>query len=198
MYYLTAEEVKAYQSEALNEKTDEQLKRLIGLYSNMVDEYCGTSFQPAKKVFAADVAGKIRLPDGPLLEVEAVLYHGGVLCENKDYYVYPEKGIVEMANPSAFGYTKRSLYISYSYGYREVPAIVRKVILDLMKLDVQSDSHNALASQENWDGEYSYQRNTAKTAEDLREDILALLDIFKQPEYQAVVTGVGDVRARLL
>lgn len=196
--YITVEEVRAFQTEALAEQTDEQLKMLIALCSGIVEEYCGTKFTPTTEVFTADVASKIRLPKGPLLQVDNILYRGSLLARDEDYYVYPETGLVELADTEKLPHKKRSLHIAYQYGYWETPAIVKKVIMDLMKLDVQSSDYNALASQENWDGEYSYQRNTTKTAEDLRVDILALLDIYRQPVYQAVSRSVGDVRARLL
>ena len=166
--YLTIDEVKAFNSEELADKTDEQLRLLIELNSGIVDEYCRTKFRPTTEIFTADVADHIKLPKGPLLQVDSILYHGGPLTADRDFFAYPETGIVELANTDKYSSTKRSLYISYQYGYAEVPAIVKKVILDLMKLDVQSSGYNALESQESWDGEYSYQRNTSKTAEDLR------------------------------
>lgn len=196
--YVTVEEVRAWHSDILANQSDAQITMLIALCSGIVEEYCGTMFAPTAEVFTADVSSKIRLPKGPLLKVDSVLYRGSLLAADIDYYVYPEIGLIELADTEKLLHKKRSLHIAYQYGYGETPAVVKKAVMDLMKLDIQSSDYNALASQENWDGEYSYQRNTTKTAEDLRVDILSMLDLFKQPEYKAVSRSVGDVRARLL
>ena len=196
--YMSVEEVRSYQIEALAAQTEEQLEQLIALYSGVVDEYCNTRFEPAAAGFAADVAKQIRLPKGPLLQVDSMAYQGSVLMADQDYYAYLEKGLVELADTAAYAQKKRALHITYQYGHETVPAIVKKAIMDLMQLDVQSGEYNVLAAQENWDGEYSYQRNTAKTAEDIRGGILSLLDIYRQPQYKPVMQGCGDVRARLL
>lgn len=196
--YVTLEEVKSYDLPALAAKSDGQLHWLIELYGGVIDGYCRTRFTPTDAYYHADTYSPIRLPKGPLLQVDSVTYQNTLLTEGRDYFVYPEKNVLELANGEGFQQKKRSLVIRYWYGYQEVPAIVKKVLLDLLKLDVQAGEHDMLAAQESWDGEYSYQRNTTKTAEDIRQGILSLLDSYRQPEYQAIARGVGDVRARLL
>lgn len=195
--YLTIEEARLMHAEAWADKSDEQLERLLALYSGIVDEYCNTRFAPTRSEFTADIARSIRLPKGPLLHVDSITCKGDALTEGMDYDVYPEKGLVELADSAAFEKKKRALHICYQYGYQEAPAIVKKVILDLMSLDAQSGTEGLMLAQENWDNEYSYQRNTNKTAEDIRDGILALLDIFRQPQYKPIIQGYGDVRARL-
>lgn len=196
--YLSTEEARAMSSDLLIDQTDEQLERLIALYSSMVDEYCNTKFEPTTAEFIADISSQIRLPKGPLLQVEGVAYQGDTMLQGMEYYVYPEKGLVTIADTAKYDEKKRSLHILYQYGYESVPAIVKKAVMDLIGLDAQSGDGGLLMAQENWDGEYSYQRNTNKTAEDIRRSVLAFLDIFKQPEYKPVIQGYGDVRARLL
>lgn len=196
--YLSAEEARAMSSDLLIDQTDEQIERLIALYSSMVDEYCNTKFEPTTAEFIADMASQIRLSKGPLLQVNSITYQGDKLKPGIDYYGYPEKGLVTIADTAKYDAKKRSLHILYQYGYETVPAIVKKVVLDLIGLDTQSGDDSWAVAQENWDGEYSYQRNTNKTAEDIRRSVLAFLDIFKQPQYKPVIQGYGDVRVRLL
>lgn len=196
--YLNMEEIRGFNLGALVEESNQAIELLLTLYSGVVDDYCRTKFQPTRREFTSDVTSQIRLPKAPLLQVVGVSYLNQVLAEGTDYYVYPETGIVELAETIVYSKKKQSIKISYLYGYLEVPMMVKKVILDLMKLDVQSKDRDGMIIQESFADEYSYQKNSTKTTEDLRQGVLALLDGFIQPEYVSIPQTVGNVRARLV
>ena len=67
-----------------------------------------------------------------------------------------------------------------------------------MKLHIEGSSANALISQESFDSEYSYTKNMQKTIEQLQQDILSSLDLYKQKKYVPMEDNVGEIRARLI
>lgn len=181
----------------------ERLEPLIEMYSNLIDEYCRTKFAPTEAELKADVVKRIYPPHLPLLSVVEMAYQGTVLAEDVDYYPYPESGVIVLDDPDNFEKRRRSIAVKYTYGYDEIPAAVKRVIADLIKLDTSTTDADGMSRDptivsESFDGDYSYSKNSSKTVEDMRRDILSLLDQFVQPEYKAQLQATGNVRARLI
>lgn len=196
--YLTVEEVKSYQIKAFEGKGKEEVESLISLYSSMVEEYCNTCFRKAEHHFSMDVASKLPVMRTPLLSVQSVTYRQQPFIENEDYYVYEDRNLVELDDISRLIQKKKALTLYYTYGFEKVPTSVKKAIVDLMKLHVEGSSSNTLVSQESFDSEYSWTKNTQKTVEELQRNILASLNQYKQKLYQPILDNEGDVRVMLL
>lgn len=197
--------VRIEEAQALGLEGD-NLQSLLALYSGLVDEYCRTKFLPEKVKLKADAEKRIYFPRTPLLSVQEVLYRGRPLVEDEDYFIYPELRLMQLAEPDNYEQQRRSITIRYTYGFETVPSLVKKVICDLIRLNHNSssaDGNGVVSSDptivaENFDGEYSYQKNSSKTVEDMQRDILSMLDVFIQPQYQEQLQETGVVRARLL
>lgn len=196
--YLKVDELKKYQIKAFEDKKPEELEALISLYSSMIDEYCNTCFKEAQHHFSVDVASKIPVMRTPLLRVQNVLYKQQPFVENEDYYVYEDRNLIELEDTSRLKQRKKAITIHYTYGFEQVPASVKKAIIELMKLHIEGSSANALISQESFDSEYSYTKNTQKTTEQLQQDILSSLDLYKQKKYVPIEDNDGEIRARLI
>lgn len=196
--YLTIEEVKKYNIESINALSDEELTAKITLYSEIVDEYCNTKFSPVRHTEKLNASSKLRLSKTPILSVESVKYLNEIeLKEDIDYYIYLQKNVIEIDDIflNDIERRKNALTIQYEYGYKEVPAIVKAVILDLLKLDISTKDIDENLKGENWDGEYSYTRSSKET-ESRKKDILSLLDNLIEHEY--VSQNTGDVRIRII
>lgn len=196
--YLTIEELKTYNIVAFEGKTNGDLEVLIALYSGMVEEYCNTKFKETEHHFKVDVASKVPVMCTPLLKVKEVTYKQIPLQEDEQYYVYEDRNFIELQDTNTFTQRKKALGIYYTYGFKEVPTSVKKVIIDLMKLHVEGSNSNSMISQESFDSEYSYTKNTQKTTEQLQQDILLSLNRYKQQPYKPIEDSEGNVRARLI
>ncbi len=196
--YLKVEDVKSYGISSIESKGDEELEKLISLYSDMVDEYCNTRFEEVEHRFKADVATKVPVMYTPLLRVQGVTYKGQPFVEDEDYFVYEEKNLIELEDTSRLTQRKKALEVFYTYGFKKVPTSVKKAIIDLIKLHIEGSTSNTLISQESFDSEYSYTKNTQKTTEQLQRDILSALDVYKQKPYVPIKDSEGDVRVRLI
>lgn len=180
---------------------EEVLQPLIRLYSGLAEEYCNTKFLPERAVLTADGEKRIYFPHTPLLKVDQVWYKGRPLTEGEDFYVYPELQMMMLEAPESFEKRKKSIEVTYVYGYEKAPYIVKKAVADLIRLETGTElgrNSDPTIISENFDGEYSYQKNGSKTIEDMKRDILTSLDRLVQPVYKAEVQETGIVRARLL
>jgi len=183
----------------LKEACKMQLLNNIKLVSAEIDEYCNTRFEPTEDSYFHDLCEKFHTRRQPLVEVTSLKLCGCGLKENRDFFVYPEDSRIEIEDLNAKRY-KKALEINYLFGYSEVPATVKQVIVDLLKLDAETKNSPLQGMQsENWNGEYSYARQSSKdfTPAELRKNILSRLDIFKiEPFTEVKNTRVA--RARLI
>lgn len=196
--YISVEEFKSLNAKMGSQKDKKEIETLISLYSSVIDEYCHTKFEETVHTFTVDLASKLPVRYTPLISVEGIKYKHQPLTENEDYYIYEDRNLIELEGINRFTQRKKSLSIHYTYGFKEVPASVKKAIVDLVKLHIEGSESNPLVSQESFDSEYSYTKNTQKTAEQLQRDILSTLDEYKQNPYKPIEDSKGNVRARLL
>ncbi len=183
--YVTVDEIKQKEIKSLENLSDNKLECYIELMSGEVDEYCNTKFKLTKDIYTLDYKRKFFTRKQPLISVNNIELEEYPLFENEDFFVYTEKSRIELAEFKVER-VKKAIKIEYLYGYKEVPATVKQVIIDLIKL--QEESKNAILNgiqSENFDGEYSYSLHSSKdfTPSELRKAILERLDIFKVKPY---------------
>ena len=196
--YLTVEELKTYNIDVFDGKSDEELENLIDLYASLVEEHCNTKFNETEHSFKVDVARKISVMHTPLVSVKSITYKNQPLISDEQYYVYEDRNLIELEDTSTFIQRKKTLVVNYMYGFKKTPASVKKAIIDLVKLHIDGSGSNSLISQESYDSEYSYTKNTQKTPQQLQQDILSTLDNYKQKQYKPMEDSDGDVVVRLI
>lgn len=200
--YLTAEEARAFGIDLEEPK----LQQLAELYSRMADEYCRTSFALQKTEWCTYGQRRMPVPCLPLVSVEAVIWKEQELRNGVDYFPYPEAGLVMLSPQGQISAEDEPLIIRYTYGYKQVPAAVKKVIAELIRMDAgrleigssSSTVGDPTIIEENFDGEYSYRRDGKRTAADLQKSVLSLLAPFVQKPYQPALQMAGRVKGRLI
>lgn len=184
--YVTVDEIKALNIKKISNLSEEKLEYYIKIISKEIDEYCNTVFEPTKESDKLDYKKLIYVKKRPLIKIEEIIINEKNLQENKHFFVYPEKSKVEFIDMKIKN-PKRAVTLYYIYGFENVPATVKSVIVDLLKLTEESNSYSNTGIQsENWDGEYSYSMHSSKDflPTELRKNILQRLDIFKQNSYE--------------
>lgn len=192
--YLSVEDIKESKVAALIELPDEFIKKRLENLSMVIDEYCNTKFTPTEATWSTDLKRKIVTLKKPLLHVNELEVLSSPLEENEDYYVYPEKNLIEFEDISKYERRKKALSIKYTYGYEEVPAIVKEVLLDLFKENVSGTSTTSKIKSEQWE-DYSY---TLADNTEITQDILARLDMFAQNDSDYVEGATNKIQAMLL
>lgn len=185
--------------DCLKNASKTQLLSHIKLLSDEIDEYCNTRFEPSEDSYFRDFKERFNTRKQPLLEVQKLALNHCRLKENRHFFVYQENSSVEVLETPKKQY-KKALEVKYLFGYKEVPSIVKQVIVELIKLDYESKKFSLSGLQsENWDGEYSYATQSSKdfTPTELRKNILSRLDIFKVPPFMET-KETRTVKVRLL
>jgi hypothetical protein len=199
--YITIDEVKERNIDVLKDMSDNEMVKQIELISQEIDEYCNTRFQPTEDMYKLDLCDKFYTRHKPLLEVNSLKLITKELVPDEEYFAYTEiSKIVLDANIEGILKFRKALEVNYSYGYNVVPATVKQVLIDLIKLDEYTKNYQSTGVQsENWDGEYSYTANTSKdfTPTNLRKDILSRLKDFVVDEYTEPKTN-RTVKVRVL
>lgn len=196
MAYITIEEIKKLQIKSLEELDDEALQVRIDRLSGLVEEYCNTKFEPTDHKQKFDVASKLRVAKTPLIEVGKFVYAGTEQVEDLDYYVYTDLNVIEIEDTCQFERKKNSIQVEYKYGYEKVPATVKEVIIELLKLEVEQKDQSNTVKSETFDKEYSYTKQSGTDNVKTKEGILALLDRYVEEEY--VPISNKRVRARVI
>ena len=176
------------------------LERMIEQVSGEIDEYCNTRFLPTEDTFTLDFTERFHTRRGPLIMVKVLYVNGMEMLQNREYFEYPESSRIEFCRNLKVDCYRRAIEVRYIFGHETVPATVKAVIVELVKLDIEASTTpmDGIHS-ENWDGEYQYTKATSKdlTPVEIRNSILARLDKFKVPVFvEPIDTGV--VRARLI
>lgn len=192
--YLTIEDVKNSRIVSFEGLPDEFIKKRLENLSMVIDEYCNTKFTPTEATWSTDLKRKIVTLKKPLLHVNELEVLSSPLEENEDYYVYPEKNLIEFEDISKYERRKKALSIKYTYGYEEVPAIVKEVLLDLFKENVSGTSTTSKIKSEQWE-DYSY---TLADNTEITQDILARLDRFAEDDSDYVEGATNKIQAMLL
>lgn len=192
--YLTIEDVKNSRIAAFEGLPDEFIEKRIETLSRVIEEYCNTKFTPTEAIWSTDLKKKIVTLKKPLLHVNELEVLSSPLEENEDYYVYPEKNLIEFEDISKYERRKKALSIKYTYGYEEVPAIVKEVLLDLFKENVSGTSTTSKIKSEQWE-DYSY---TLADNTEITQDILARLDMFAENDSDYVEGATNKIQAMLL
>ena len=192
--YLTVEEVKQSGVNALEDLEDDIIEGRIKTLSRVIDEYCNTKFEPTEVEWTTDLRVKVKTLKKPLLLVEELKILEDPLEENEDYYVYPEKNLIEFEDIFEHKRRKKALYIKYIYGYEEVPAIVEEALLELLKDSVVSSDTTSRMKSETWE-DYSY---TLSDTSETRASILSMLDRFIEDDTEYIESSSNKVRAMLL
>ena len=192
--YLTVEEVKNSRVAALEGLPDEFIEQRLKMLSGVIDEYCNTRFEPTEVEWTTDLKSRVRTLKKPLLYVDEVKIHEELQEENTDYYVYPEKNLIEFEDIAKHRKKKKALHLKYTYGYEEVPAIVKEVLLELLKESVVGADTTSRVKSEQWD-DYSY---TLSDNTETTQSILSMLDKFVEDDAEYTEAGSGKVRAMLL
>ena len=192
--YLTVEDIRNSRVAAFEELPDEFIEKRLENLSKVIEEYCNTRFVPTETEWNTDLKRKIRTIKKPLLYVNELKVLGTNLEENEDFYVYPEKSLIEFENISEYKKRKKVLYINYTYGYEEVPAIVKEVLLELFKDSLVNANTTNRVKSEQWE-DYSY---TLADSTETTQNILARLDRFIEDDLDYVEEGTNKIRAMLL
>lgn len=192
--YLTVQEVKKSGIKVLEDLDDDFLEMRIESLSRLVDEYCNTRFEPTEVEWVTDLKIRVKTLKKPLLVIEELKILDDLLVENEDYYVYPEKSLIEFEDILEYKKRKKALYIKYVYGYEEVPAIVKEVLLELLKDSVVSADTTSRMKSEQWE-DYSY---TVADGKEARDDILSMLDRFIEDDGDYLEVTSNKIRAMLL
>lgn len=165
------------------------VQRIIEEIEGVVDEYCNTSFVPVDFVQISLHKSRIHLIKRPVLDVLSVS-NSGVLTEMIDYTIDTLNGVITLLN----GFKSGVYEITYQYGYKAVPATVKNVIKDLIRLELLKDDANSLMLSETFDGEYSYTRKDSISKE--YKDILSRLDMFRVDEVDTLTDDRIKVAVR--
>lgn len=186
--YVTLEEIKALDIKNLANLNDDILISEIGLVSKEIDEYCNTRFEPANDKYTLDYKKVFYTRKQPFINIESLILQGEIqqsLIEDTDFFVYTEKSRIEMADLE-IKKIKKALCIEYMYGYVETPSTVKKVLIDIIKLDADTKDTKLTGGivTETWE-DYSYSLYSSKdfTPIELRKNILSRLDMFKVLPY---------------
>lgn len=197
--YITLKEIRNLNIDSINSSSNEEINYYLELISKEIDEYCNTRFEPTEDIINIDYKKYIYTVKKPLLYVSSAYLKDIELVENEDFFVYSENSKIEF-NDLNVENIKKALILTYFYGYTEVPGTVKTVIIDLLKLDLESKNIKYSGMQsENWDGEYSYTMNSSKDliSYELRKDILKRLDMFIVEPYKETYKE-RLVRARVI
>ena len=199
--YLTRDDYWMFDNIPSVKDLDEfELERRISLVSGEIDEYCNTRFLPTKDIFTLDYTERFHTRRGPLIVVDVLFVNGMEMLQNREYFEYPESSRIEFCRNLQVGNYRKAIEVRYLFGHDTVPATVKSVIVDLIKLDVEAATTQLDGiHSENWDGEYQYSKVTSKdlTPGELRNSILSRLDKFKVPVFVEPI-DTSTVRARLI
>lgn len=177
--YLTLLEVKECGNEQLATLPDEVLSGKILHYSNMVDEYCNTTFRPTMDKYKVDLKSNIIPRKLPLLMVNEVNINGITSIEDQDYFAYLEENRLLISDISKYKVNPlKAVELTYTFGYEEIPATVKDVVMKLLKNDVGTEEGKENIESETWE-DYTYKR---RSATDVESSILKALDKFIQKE----------------
>lgn len=191
--YLTVEDIKESKVAALIELPDEFIRKRLENLSGVIDEYCNTKFIPTKIEWRTDLKSKVRTLKKPLINVINLKIQDNLLEEDLDYYVYPERNLIEFEDTLEYKRRKKTLYIKYVYGHEEVPAIVKEVLLELFKDSIEGSNVSGRVKSEQWE---DYQYTLADSSKSIL-GILSLLDRFIEDE-EEIVESSNKIRAMLL
>lgn len=191
--YISIDEVKSSNIDIFKGLDDDYIQKRLNNLSRVIDEYCNTKFTPTIDNWRTDLRTRNKVPKKPLLSVEDVKVKDIELVEDTDFYVYERINLVEIDDTSIYEKRKKALNIEYTYGYEIVPAIVKEVLLELLKDNVASLSHTTgRVKSEQWE-DYSY---TLSDSNEVMKNILSLLDQFI--EHDEEERHSNKIRAMLL
>lgn len=191
--YLTVEDIENSRVAAFEGLHDDFIENRLKALSGVIDEYCNTKFVPTKTEWNTDLKRKVKTLKKPLLFVDKLKVLGNELEEDFDYYVYPERNLIEFEDISDYKRRKKALYLIYTYGYEEVPAIVKEVLLELFKDSLSNANITNKVKSEQWE-DYSY---TLSDSTETIQSILSILDKYIEDE-EEITEGRNKVRAMLL
>ena len=192
--YLTVEEVKESRITALEGLPDEFIAKRIEALSRLIDEYCNTRFLPTTVEWKTDLKRRIKTFRKPLLTVDELKILEDQLEEDEDYYVYPEKNLIEFEDISQYQRRKKALYIKYTFGYEETPVAVKEVLLELFRDSVVHSGTTSKVKSEQWE-DYSY---TLADSTETALSALSMLDRFIEDDTLYVEESTNKIRAMLL
>lgn len=192
--YLTVEEVNESRITALEGLPDEFIAKRIEDLSRLIDEYCNTRFLPTTVEWKTDLKRRIKTFRKPLLTVDELKILEDQLEEDEDYYVYPEKNLIEFEDISQYQRKKKALYIKYTFGYEETPAAVKEVLLELFRDSVVHSGTTSKVKSEQWE-DYSY---TLADSTETALSALSMLDRFIEDDTLYVEESTNKIRAMLL
>lgn len=192
--YLTVEEVNESRITALEGLPDEFIAKRIEDLSRLIDEYCNTRFLPTTVEWKTDLKRRIKTFRKPLLTVDELKILEDQLEEDEDYYVYPEKNLIEFEDISQYQRRKKALYIKYTFGYEETPVAVKEVLLELFRDSVVHSGTTSKVKSEQWE-DYSY---TLADSTETALSALSMLDRFIEDDTLYVEESTNKIRAMLL
>lgn len=195
MYMISLAEAKKIQG--LENMSDEDIQSLVEEKEGEIEEYCNTTFKPTTHLEKRDASTKIYLKKRPLLSVNTIHVKNIPLVEDTNFYVYPEKNLVEIPDLFDISNTipRRSILVDYSFGYAKVPSTVKSVLKDLIRLQVEKDNSKIglTMKSEGWE-DYNYSKGDSPQV--IEKDILGKL--LKYVETETVDDSDGNVRAYLI
>ena len=191
--YLTVEDIKNSRVASLTELPDDFIEKRLDVLSRLIDEYCNTRFVPTETEWRTDLKRKVKTLKRPLINVNKLMIQDNLLEEDIDYYVYPERNLVEFEDILEYKRRKKTLYIKYTYGHEEIPAIVKEVLLELFKDTMEGSNVSGRVKSEQWE-DYQY---TLSDATGTTGRILSMLNRYIESEDE-VVESSNKIRAIFL
>lgn len=191
--YLTVDDIKESKVAALVELPDDFIIKRLEILSGVIDEYCNTKFVPIEIEWRTDLKSKVKTLKRPLITVNELMIQDNLLEEDLDYYVYPERNLIEFEDILEYKRRKKTLYIKYVYGHEEVPAIVKEVLLELFKDSIEGSNVSGRVKSEQWE---DYQYTLTDSSKSIK-GILSMLDRFIEDE-EEIIESPNKIRAMLL
>lgn len=191
--YVTVEDIRESRVAGLEELPSYFIQKRLNELSRVIDEYCDTRFEPTQAEWRTDLKSKVKVLNTPLISVEEVSVLNDTLIEDEHYYVYPERDTIEIEGIMNYPKRKKALSLRYTYGYAEVPALVKEVLMELFKdsISMLKQSSGRIKS-ESWE-DYTY---TLADSTEVVQGMLGRLSRFKK-QYEPERAS-DKVRAMLL
>jgi hypothetical protein len=163
-----------------SEQFSNALERALGAASDMVEAWGGTRYQPtdAETTFArpTHVDGHdLPLPKRPVQSVTSVEADGQTLTEGEDYVVHETHlELLDDAAIRTWPTGRRSITVSWSFGYEDVPAPVEKAIIRLARNALDQIETDGVRTEGSW---------TFVHPRDLKAECAAMVADYDAPSY---------------
>ena len=151
----TIDQLKEYAGDIASDKDDVLLTRLVTAAQDVVENYCGRTFNSTNftsEMYDGTGTRVLTLKNFPIVSVSAVLESGVSLSTGTDpvggaeVILYPDTG--QLVRPYWYWMPYRAWYsITYAAGFATVPASIVQACLDIAGLMLREKEHIGLAQK---------------------------------------------------